>query len=187
MSWPLPAWLGFAYLISELLLGACRRARSGTKARDANSLRLLWVVIGLSIFAAVQVAPRWRTAAIPAPAFCAAAGIACFSAGLILRWLSIVWLGRFFTVNVAIAHDHQLVESGPYRLLRHPSYTGALLAFLGFGLSLQNWAALLVILGPISFAFLYRIRVEERALLATFGDRYRAYQQRAKRLVPFIY
>lgn len=80
-----------------------------------------------------------------------------------------------------------MIESGPYRLVRHPSYTGALLAFLGFGFSLGNWLALLVIIVPIFVAFAYRIKVEERALVDALGDRYVSYARRTKRLLPFIY
>jgi protein-S-isoprenylcysteine O-methyltransferase Ste14 len=93
----------------------------------------------------------------------------------------------FFTVNVAIAADHQLVDTGPYRFVRHPSYTGALLAFVGFAMVLRNWASVLVISLPIAFAFLYRISVEELALVQALGERYRAYIKRTKRLLPFVY
>ena len=69
-----------------------------------------------------------------------------FAAGLLLRWWAIISLGRFFIVNVTIEKDHELVERGPFRIVRHPLYTGVLLAFVGYALSLGNWAALLVIL-----------------------------------------
>ena len=104
-----------------------------------------------------------------------------------LRWYSIIHLGRFFTVDVAIAADHQLVDTGPYRFVRHPSYTGALFAFIGFGFVMRNWASLLLITVPIFAAFLYRINVEERALLGALGERYRVYSQKTKRLIPFVY
>jgi protein-S-isoprenylcysteine O-methyltransferase Ste14 len=58
---------------------------------------------------------------------------------------AIVHLGRFFTVNVAIAANHRLIDTGPYRFVRHPSYTGALMAFLGLALCLANWVPLAVI------------------------------------------
>jgi protein-S-isoprenylcysteine O-methyltransferase len=115
-------------------------------------------------------------------------GIVLFAAGLALRWYSIVQLGRFFTVNVSIAADHELIESGPYRFVRHPSYTGMLTAFLGFALTLGNWAALLIMMVPVSWVFVYRMNVEERALRAALGERYVAYSGRTKkRLLPFIY
>ena len=71
--------------------------------------------------------------------------------------------------------------------MRHPSYAGVLLAFVGLGLSLRNWAALLVILLPIGAAFIRRMNVEEDALSLALGPRYTEYMRRTKRLVPFVY
>jgi protein-S-isoprenylcysteine O-methyltransferase Ste14 len=184
----LAACLGLIYLASEVLLTVARRSgKSADSTKDAGSLRFLWIVILVSISLAVNLSRRWQIAAIPHQHLFAALGVIIFVVGLILRWYSIIELGRFFTVNVAITEDHQLIKSGPYRWVRHPSYTGALLAFLGFGFSLGNWLALLVIMVPIFFAFAYRMKVEERALIGALGDRYASYAQRTKRLVPFIY
>ena len=116
-----------------------------------------------------------------------AAGAALFVVGLVLRWWAIITLGRFFTVDVTIQKDHELVEHGPFRLVRHPSYTGVLLAFVGFALSLRNWGALAVILVPIFIAFVRRMNVEEEALSQALGSRYAEYMARTKRLVPGIY
>ncbi len=184
----LAAYLGLLYLVSEALLIVARRSRqSADSTKDAGSLRLLWIVILVSILLGVNLSRRWPVAALPHQHVFAVVGFVIFIVGLILRWYSIIQLGRFFTVNVAIAEDHELIESGPYRWVRHPSYTGALLAFLGFGFSLGNWLALLVIMVPIFFAFGYRMNVEERALRSALGDRYTSYTRRTKRLVPFIY
>jgi protein-S-isoprenylcysteine O-methyltransferase len=114
-------------------------------------------------------------------------GVVLFAAGLILRWWAIITLGRFFTVDVTIEKDHELVERGPFKFVRHPSYTGVLLAFVGFALTLRNWGAILVILVPIFVAFGRRMRVEESALTEALGDQYRDYIRRTKRLVPGIY
>jgi protein-S-isoprenylcysteine O-methyltransferase len=184
----LAACLGLIYLVSEVLLIVARRSgKNADSTKDAGSLRFLWIIILASISLGVNMSRRWPVAALPHQHLFAALGVVIFVAGLILRWYSIIQLGRFFTVNVAIAEDHQLIESGPYRWVRHPSYTGALLAFLGFGLSLGNWLALLVIMVPIFLAFAYRMNVEERALMGALGDRYASYARRTKRLVPFIY
>ncbi len=184
MRLQLSLWLGLIFLISEVMLAATKRARLGSASNDGNSLRMLWIVIGVSIFLGIQTVFWWPIARLPAPAAFSLAGLFLFLLGLTLRWYAIIQLGRFFTVDVAIASDHQLVESGPYRFVRHPSYTGALLAFIGFGLSLHNWVALVVIITPITCAFLYRIRLEERALVAALGERYLAYRRRTKALLP---
>jgi protein-S-isoprenylcysteine O-methyltransferase len=117
----------------------------------------------------------------------ASASVILFVAGLVLRWWAIVTLGRFFTVDVTIEKDHELVERGPFRIVRHPSYTGVLLAFVGLALSLRNWAALVVILVPIGAAFIHRMNVEEDALSRALGSCYAEYMKRTKRLVPFVY
>ena len=180
--------LGLAYFISEVLLTVTRRSRSrtGTK-QDRSMLGVIWIVIMVSIAAGVYVAARWPAAALPSGQSFAVVGVILFVAGLILRWWAIITLGRFFTVDVVIEKDHELVERGPFRLVRHPSYTGVLLAFVGFALTLRNWAALLVVLVPIFAAFIRRMNVEEEALSRALGSRYADYMRRTKRLVPFVY
>jgi len=80
-----------------------------------------------------------------------------------------------------------VIEAGPYRFIRHPSYTGFLITLLGFGLSLtNNWLSLLVIMGCALIGFIYRIYVEERVLQAHLGQPYQEYMQRTKRLIPFL-
>src|ERR1044071_10397113 len=160
--------LGLIYLVSEILLTLTRRSRSKTGAKqDRSTLGIIWLVIAVSITAGVFVALNFRAAALLHGRMFATAGVVLFVAGLILRWWAIITLGRFFTVDVTIEKNHELVERGPFRMVRHPSYTGVLLAFVGLGLSLRNWAALLVILVPIGAAFIHRINVEENALSRT--------------------
>lgn len=185
---PLSLKLGLVYLASEVLLTATRRSRSrtGTK-QDRSTLRMLWLVIIVSIAAGLYVAFHWPVAMVAHGRAVAHAGVVLFIAGLVLRWWAIVTLGRFFTVDVTIEKDHELVERGPFRLVRHPSYTGVLLAFVGFALTLGNWAAWLVVLLPIFVAFHYRMKVEEEALSTALGSRYTEYMKRTKRLVPLVY
>jgi protein-S-isoprenylcysteine O-methyltransferase Ste14 len=180
--------LGMIYLVSEILLTLTRRSRSrtGTK-QDRSTLGMIWLVIVVSIMAGVFVAQNFRVAALPHGWLLASTSVVLFVAGLLLRWWAIITLGRFFTVDVTIEKDHELVEQGPFRMVRHPSYTGVLLAFVGLGLSLCNWAALLVILLPIGAAFVHRMNVEEAALFSALGLRYADYMKRTKRLVPFVY
>ena len=180
--------LGFIYLVSELLLALTRRSRSktGTK-QDRSTLGIIWVVIAISVTAGIFVTLNFRAAALPHGQMFAIAGVVLFAAGLLLRWWAIITLGRFFTVDVTIENNHELVERGPFRIVRHPSYTGVLLAFVGLGLSLGNWAALLVILLPIGAAFIRRMNVEEDALSRALGPHYADYMKRTKRLVPFVY
>src|SRR5207249_1027008 len=105
-------------------------------------------------------------------------------AGIAIRATAILTLQRFFTVRVMIQEGHQLVEHGVYSMVRHPSYSGALVSFVGLGLAFGNWLSLIVIAGAALAAFSYRIHVEEQALLAHFGDRYRQYAAHTRRLIP---
>jgi protein-S-isoprenylcysteine O-methyltransferase Ste14 len=180
--------LGLIYLVSEILLTLTRRSRSktGTK-QDHSTLGIIWLVIAVSIMVGVFVALNFTAAALPYGRMFATAGVVLFISGLLLRWWAIITLGRFFTVDVTIEKDHELVERGPFRVVRHPSYTGVLLAFVGFALSLCNWAALLAILLPIGAAFIHRMNVEEDALSHALGSHYAEYMKRTKRLVPFVY
>lgn len=180
--------LGAIYIVSELGLGWKKRAVAGAaRVADRGSLRLLWVVIVVSVTLAFNLAYQFPQAGMNAGPLLRVCGIVLFGAGLAIRWYAIVRLGRFFTVNVAIASDHRLIDTGPYRLVRHPSYTGALMAFLGLGLCLANWASLAVIVVPIFMVFLRRMHVEEAALLQALGDQYRDYMRRTQRLIPSIY
>ena len=104
-----------------------------------------------------------------------------------VRWVAITHLGRFFTVNVAIAEDHKLITTGPYRYVRHPSYTGLSLIFLGFGLCMLNILSLAAVFLPISVAFIWRMHVEEAALREVFGESYHTYATRTRRIIPFVY
>lgn len=187
--------LGLIYLFSEILLTVTRRSCSPTgKKQDRSTLRVLWLVIALSITAGVWVA-RSRLAragvvgffGLPAANSVATCAVALFTLGLAIRWWAIITLGRFFTVDVTIEADHELVERGPFRWVRHPSYTGVLLAFVGWALTLGNWVAMLVVLVPIFVAFLRRMNVEEEALRGALGERYAEYMRRTKRLIPGVY
>ena len=104
-----------------------------------------------------------------------------------MRWYSIIYLGRFFTVNVAIAEDHQVIQTGPYRWVRHPSYSGGLLMLLGFCVSMDNLASLLVMMVPGVGVTLWRIRIEEAALQQALGVQYQIYRQHTRRLIPLVY
>ncbi|HEY2125279.1 MAG TPA: isoprenylcysteine carboxylmethyltransferase family protein [Chthoniobacterales bacterium] len=182
----LPACLGGLYLLSEVFLSITRRSGTGAVSRDRRSLILLWLVITLSIWLSIR-ASYWPPGRLPRSLVWPWLGLFTFVLGIALRWYAILYLGRFFTVNVAIAQEHELIDSGPYRWIRHPSYTGALLALVGFGLSLGSWVALICLVIPTTAVFSWRIYVEERALSEALGDAYRQYMARTRRLIPFLY
>ena len=116
-----------------------------------------------------------------------AMGVAIGWLGLLLRWWSFVSLGKYFTVVVKTSADQPVVERGPYRVLRHPSYTGLLLAFAGGGLMLGNWVSTVGAVGLVLIALVYRLRIEEQALSAALGNRYREFAAGRARLIPYVW
>jgi protein-S-isoprenylcysteine O-methyltransferase Ste14 len=115
------------------------------------------------------------------------AGVIVLIGGLVVRCIAIVTLGKAFSANVAIKSAQTIQRTGIYAVLRHPSYSGLLLIFLGIGFHSRNWLGLAVAFLPTTAALLYRIRIEEAALSKTFGQEYLAYSRTTKRLVPGVY
>jgi protein-S-isoprenylcysteine O-methyltransferase len=182
-------WCACALWIApETVAWVVKRSPDATQARDRGSLVLItwlwWAGIAagllLSLFVP-QAAMPWKRVEV------FFFGIACMLGGTALRWYSAQVLGKYFTFDVAIHGGQTLIEAGPYRFVRHPSYSGALLSLFGFGLALGNWAGLMVSLSCLSFAYAYRIPVEEAALTAALGEAYKQYMRRTWRLVPFVF
>ena len=119
--------------------------------------------------------------------YVAATGLVLLVAGTALRWAAIRALWSYFTVNVTILEGQRVVRRGLYGVVRHPSYTGLLLRYLGFGLAFANWLSAALVFLPLLCATVYRIRVEEAALREHFGEEYATYASVTKRLVPGIY
>jgi len=158
-----------------------------TKIRGAGRRVAAWPFL-LGASAVLYLAPHIVPGAAIRPAAVAfAIGLVILVAGLVLRGWSIMTLGKYFTAAVAVSADQPVVSAGPYRVLRHPSYTGLLLAMTGVGLASANWASLISMTVLALAGILWRIHAEERALLATLGDPYRAYAAQHKRLVPLVW
>ena len=176
------------WILPEVVAWKVKRSSGSAEARDKGSLALivvLWLTgIGLDFLLTLllpQAAIAWRTTSV------FFVGICLMLLGTALRWYSATILGKYFTFDVAVHGGQALIEVGPYRYIRHPSYTGALLTVLGFGLSLGNWAGLIAILSCMGAAYAYRIPIEEAALSAALGDSYKRYVRRTWRLVPFLF
>jgi protein-S-isoprenylcysteine O-methyltransferase len=182
----LPEQLGLSFLASEVALRVYRRSGSDAKQSDGGSLTLLWASVGVGIGLGICAAYLVPAAGFSLGLIGRRLVVLVFLAGLALRWWAILSLGKFFTVDVAIATDHQLVVRGPYHWMRHPSYTGMMLAFVALAVTFQNGLSVVAVLIPISVALAYRIRIEESALISAFGDEYRRYSQTTKRLIPGI-
>jgi len=164
-----------------------QRLRADIQRQDKGSRVALLGLIVVGTFLGVLLALKVPTTAITgAPDLLSWLGVLLLYAGIALRLCAVVMLGAFFTTTVAVAPGQTVIDRGPYRRIRHPSYTGLLLILLGLSLGLANWLSLLVILGCALLGLAYRIRVEETALQERLGQRYQDYMRRTKRLIPFV-
>jgi protein-S-isoprenylcysteine O-methyltransferase len=151
--------------------------------RDRGSRALILLTVGGSLIIALYFGYA-RLGQLPDWLFYP--GIILMLLGIAIRQWAIAVLGRFFSLNVQVVEDHRVVDKGPYRLIRHPAYTGLLITFIGISLAVQSLGALLVLLAVFTVSFGYRIRVEERTLLTELGEDYASYMKRTKRLIPYI-
>jgi protein-S-isoprenylcysteine O-methyltransferase Ste14 len=155
---------------------------------DRGSLVVMSIVVGGGVIVACVLPLVWTSASIASlrPQV-TIAGIVVIVLGAVLRWWSIFTLGQYFTFEVAVRSTQAVVQSGPYRLVRHPSYTAILIMLLGVGMVLLNWASLVVLLVTGLLGLGYRVSVEERALVEALGQPYVDYMRHSKRFVPFIF
>jgi protein-S-isoprenylcysteine O-methyltransferase Ste14 len=175
------------WFVSEILIN--RLLRSGNddkKGQDKGSIRLIWIMIGLGnslgiIFTIIVRIPVSYSIFVPYT------GLLLILIGMALRFYSIWSLGRLFTVDVTIRDNHEIKKNGVYRFIRHPSYLGSIISFIGFGLSLNNWVSLLIISVLVTSAMLYRINIEEKLLKQQFGSEYSDYMKNSYRLIPWVY
>ena len=173
--------------LSEIFISRFLRSKAGDKKnQDKNSLAVIWITIIIAITLAIYISIHYYLP-ISASQTIRYYGLALIAAGIILRLIVIGSLGKYFTADVTIRQGHQLKKDSFYKYLRHPSYSASVLSFVGFGLSLNNWVSLILIVVAILFAFIRRINVEEKTLTKHFGQEYIAYKKSTYRLIPFIY
>ena len=142
----------------------------------------------ITTVAVYQAPPAFPAAAIRAGAASFAAGLLLLLAGIALRaWSFRAMRGRYFSFTIAAGPGQQVVTSGPYRLLRHPGHAGFVLACAGIGLMTANWAAVAALTALPLAMLAWRIHAEERALLATAGERYSTYAAARRRMIPLIW
>jgi protein-S-isoprenylcysteine O-methyltransferase Ste14 len=175
------------WILSEILLQFLRRSKKDNQDKDLGSLKRLNLVIYISVTIGVFFSFTQFGHININPFVIQLIGLVLIVFGLVVRWLAILTLRRYFTVNVVIQTDHSIIQNGFYKYLRHPSYTGMLISFLGLGIGLSNWISISVMLISITFALVNRIRIEEQALIDAFGNDYLKYCSKTWRLIPQIY
>jgi protein-S-isoprenylcysteine O-methyltransferase Ste14 len=179
-------YLAILFGLSEIALLISKRSKKAVNksSPDKRSLLILWVTIPVFLTAGgfASVYNAWE---IHYPLNTIAYSV--IAAGLLIRWIAIIQLGRMFTVDVAISDVHALKTNGLYRVVRHPSYLGLMLIIIGFALDYNNFLSFFITVIPIFLALNYRISVEEQALTEAFGEQYITYKKSVARLIPFIY
>jgi protein-S-isoprenylcysteine O-methyltransferase Ste14 len=180
--------LYWGWVASEVIVGVATRTKNSTgKVHDRGSLLILWLVIVISITACEWISEANAPNMFGGGHFLRIAAVSVLVVALVIRWSAIFTLGKSFSSNVAILDAQQINRSGLYGFVRHPSYLGLLLVFFAIGLHSRNWLSFAIVLLPTTTALLYRIHVEEAALLKAFGDDYLTYSKATKRLVPGLY
>jgi protein-S-isoprenylcysteine O-methyltransferase len=175
------------WVVSEIVGGwiipSLRRRGTKIERRDRGSGLLIIGGVLLSIVIAFLFA---SSGIAMLPGWVSYVGIALMIVGIIIRQWAIAVLGRYFSPTVGIQEGQNVVKTGPYRLVRHPSYTGALLIIVGIGLALQSWGAVLVLLVISGLTYGYRIHREEKVLVSELGAEYIRYMKTTKRIIPYI-
>jgi protein-S-isoprenylcysteine O-methyltransferase Ste14 len=176
-----------AWLLFEIFTGRSRKSSDPARARDRGSfffvVSMIWLGVGLDV-ASRYVVPRAAIERMRTEIFFV--GIVLIWLGIAFRYYAMRVLGRYFTFDVAVHAGQTVIEAGPYRFIRHPSYSGALITLIGFGLAFGNWAGLVALLACAGIGYAYRIHVEESALIVELGDPYKEYMRRTRRIVPFV-
>lgn len=177
----------FIWLVSEILINRLLRSGEDDKRNaDGKTLRMIWLTIAVSIPLAVYLSTK-EILPISNHQWPVYLGLVLIFIGILLRLTVIRSLGRYFTADVTIRQTHKLKTDGFYSYVRHPTYLFSLVSFIGFGISLNDWLSLALISFVMIFAFLNRIKVEEKTLIEHFGNEYMDYKNRTCRLIPFIY
>ena len=165
-----------------------RRAREGVKAgapADRGSLLAVMLTQALGFGAAFTLAwAPWGRFADQRASFWI--GLAVYIGGAVLRRMCFRALGQWFTGEVRVLPEQQIVTAGPYRWVRHPSYTAGILLVAGMSLILGTWLGTIIATSLATIGYLYRVRVEEAALVSTLGAPYVDYSARTRRFIPFV-
>lgn len=178
-----------AWIVLEIFV-QLRDRRVINTVKDNNTLKEVMLLSLLTLFSCLLMKLLFPTEQIiPAEieGDIVRAGGLVILMGVILRFWAIRTLGKYFRRTVMIHDDHILIQEGPYRFLRHPSYTGAYLGIIGFSLATNNALSLLVGLIMGFFSFRHRIQVEEKVLAEHFGEKFKKYATQTKKLIPLIW
>jgi protein-S-isoprenylcysteine O-methyltransferase len=178
------AWTAIGLIWAAAALAAKPAVRTEAHGSRLGHLVTFAVALTLLFSSAVQTGPlAWRV--LPAAPAWTAAGVILTFAGILFALWARFYLGRNWSAIVSIKRNHALVETGPYSIVRHPIYSGLLLAIFGTALAAADLSAFLAV--ALAFAAWHaKSRLEEHFLLPQFGDAYRVYRAHVRALIPFV-
>jgi protein-S-isoprenylcysteine O-methyltransferase Ste14 len=186
-SWPVLAAMTAGILIFVTQPAVTPEALSKKDPDDRRSVVVI-LASGCLVFLIPILDYRFgRQARPPIGTAWSIVGLAMTAASLLFRYWSIRTLGRFFTSVVMVQSGQRVIQHGPYRFLRHPSYLGSFLMAVGVSIFFRSYVGLAFSLVGFFAAYVYRISAEEKLLLAEFGEEYAAYRKRTWRMIPFVY
>ncbi len=183
--WALLFWPVFAWVFVPEFLLIQRSKGLGSSSQDRGTLKLIIMVNNLALWAGAAVSFLSPFSA-PWPKTLLISGTALLLAGGILRRACFAALGEYFKGAVIVTPGQPVIQSGPYRLVRHPSYAAGFMVLGGVGVAFGNWLSMAILFAAPCLVYTFRIRAEEKALLETIGEPYRLYMSRTKRLIPFL-
>ena len=163
-----------------------RRKNNATTMNDKGSLWLLYGLITLGYALSFSIGAT-KTGRVHHWDTFFAIGMVLVVIGFTIRMYSILTLSQYFTYSVAKVENHKIISTGPYKFIRHPGYLGQCIIFMGISISISNWLSILLMMIPVTLGYLYRIKVEEKFMTDQFGDAYKDYQDRTKRIIPLLY
>jgi protein-S-isoprenylcysteine O-methyltransferase Ste14 len=179
-------WMAFIWVFIPEIHHSGILAGAPSNPQDGGTLRLINLASDAALLAAFLLSfLPWY--AIPYPRMALWLGTSLLVAGGLLRRICFRTLGKYFSAAVTVTPDQPLIESGPYRWVRHPGYSAGLIIFLGVGLALANWLALSILGMTTVYVYYRRVTAEEKALRDTIGESYIPYSKRTKRFIPFIF
>lgn len=178
-------------VIAIFLLNLTQPAFSIKEQREhqqSDRLSIL-LILAMSICSVVLLMLQWGywASSLPSQLWPVWLGLMMIVAGLYIRINAIRYLGRYFTANVQSVDSHRLITDGPYGMVRHPSYLGALLIITGFPVLLGSLPCFLLAFVLMMIAYRKRIKVEETLLLQLFPEHYKQYQQKTYRIIPYVW
>jgi len=179
----------YVYGFFEILMSIRQRVKrknSIVNKGDKGSIWILFILIGIGYFLSFRIGMT-KIGRIYHWDFFFAIGAFLIIIGLIIRIYAINTLKQHFTYRVTKIENHELIETGLYKMIRHPGYLGQLFIFIGTAVSISNWLSIVSMIIAVSLGYSYRIKIEEKFMVEQMGQKYLDYQNRTKKLIPFVF